>query len=366
MLQTRKGFALAFMNQSSSQPLRWSALKRPEKPSYLVAVRLDGIWLTSRELLLESMEDWQRRKLKTAFTDSLSVPLDLEPHLKQALGRVLSNPGSLIRPEIALEIALSYGLPEGVATDLAIGLEYFHTASLIFDDLPSMDDALDRRGLSCVHVDYGDAGAILAALALINRAYSLIWRAAVTCPPGCQTRALLFVERLLGVDGLLNGQSMDLRYALLPHDLRTTEQIAIGKTVSLIRLTLVLPAILGGASNVELQLFERMALFWGLSYQIVDDLKDVLQPSTESGKTAARDLLLDRPNIALLLGAERAAKRLARLMGLGDRMLSRLVALNPSINFLETLRAKLGEEALQLTQSIGAQTFDAQTVGESA
>jgi len=307
------------------------------------------------------MNDWQRSRLRRAFTDSLPAPPDLEPHLKEALNRVLHNPGSLIRPEIALEIALGYGLPETAATNLAIGLEYFHTASLLFDDLPSMDDAVDRRGNPCVHVDYGDAGAILAALALINRAYALIWKAASHCSPDCQSRALVYIERRLGVDGLLNGQSMDLRYASLPHDLRTTEQIAIGKTVSLIRLTLVLPAILGGASVVELQLLERMALFWGLSYQIVDDLKDVLQSSMETGKTAARDFLLDRPNIALVLGHEKAAERLAKLVGLGDRMLRRLILLRPNIRFLETLRMELGEEARQLTQSVSAQA-----VGESA
>lgn len=307
------------------------------------------------------MDDWQRRRLKSAFTESLPVPLGLEPHLKEALDRVLNNPGSLIRPEIALEIALGYGLPETTGTDLAIGLEYFHTASLLFDDLPSMDDAVDRRGIPCVHVDYGDAGAILAALALINRAYSLIWRAASHCSPERQSKAVVYVERRLGVDGLLNGQSMDLRYASLPHDLRTTEQIAIGKTVSLIRLTLVLPAILGGASAVELQTLERMALFWGLSYQIVDDLKDVLQSSAQSGKTAARDHLLGRPNIANVLGPEKAAERLSRLTALGDRMLRRLVLLRPGIQFLETLRTELGDEAVRLTQSV-----DALTAGASA
>lgn len=301
------------------------------------------------------MEDWKRKRLKSAFTDHLPLPPNLEPALRKALDRVLNNPGSLVRPEIAFEIALGYDLPETSAIDLAIALEYFHTASLLFDDLPSMDDAVDRRGIPCVHVDYGDAGAILAALALINRAYSLTWKAASSCSSTCQARALAYLERRLGVDGLLNGQSMDLRYASLPHDRWTTEQIAIGKTVSLIQLTLVLPAILGRASAVELQLLERMALFWGLSYQIVDDLKDVLQDSSESGKTSARDLALGRPNIALVLGPEKAADRLARLVSLGDRMLRRLVIIKPSIRFLGTLRSEFGEEAHQLIQTVSAQ-----------
>ncbi len=124
--------------------------------------------------------------------------------------------------------------------------------------------------------------------------------------------------------------------------------------MSLIRLTLVLPALLGGASEAELQLLERIALFWGLSYQIVDDLKDVLQSSSESGKTPSRDLSLGRPNIALVLGVRGAAERLQRLIGLGDRMLGRLIVLRPGVRFLGNLREELGEEARQLTESVCA------------
>jgi geranylgeranyl diphosphate synthase, type II len=298
------------------------------------------------------MTEQHRKQLKDAFTAYLPLPANLEPHLREALDRVLRNPGSLVRPEIVLEIALGYGLPEAQATDLAIGLEYFHTASLLFDDLPSMDDAVERRGIPCAHIEFGDAGAILAALALVNRAYALIWRAVAASLPECRSQALAYIERHLGLGGLLNGQSMDLHYATLPHDRQTTEQIAIGKTVSLIRLTLVLPAILGRATTAELQILERIALYWGLSYQIVDDLKDLLQGPAETGKTASRDLSLDRPNIALAIGIDGAAERLTRLLHLGDRMLRRLIAMRPSISFLETLRAELGEETLQLAQGL--------------
>jgi len=298
------------------------------------------------------MNDLQKTRLRKAFTEYLPLPSTLEPHLRQALGQVLQNPGSMIRPEIVWEVALGYGLPEAPATDLAIGLEYFHTASLVFDDLPAMDDALERRSTPCVHVEFGDAGAMLAALALVNRAYALTWRAAAAVLPNIQRRALQYVESHPGVDGLLNGQSMDLHYASLPHDQRTTERTAIGKTVSLIRLSLVLPAMLGGAPDKELHLLERVALFWGLSYQIVDDFKDVLQSSDESGKTTSRDLALGRPNLALTLGVERAAERLQRLINMGDRTLDRLVAARASLAFLRKLRAELGEEAAQLTQGV--------------
>lgn len=243
--------------------------------------------------------------------------------MKEALNHVLRSPGSLIRPEIVWEVALGYGLSDTHATDLAIGLEYFHSASLLFDDLPTMDDAVERRGTPCVHLEFGDAGAILTALALVNRAYALTWRAVSASLPERQSRALAYVERHLGVHGLLNGQSMDLHYAELLHNRQTTEQIALGNTVAMIQLTLVLPAILGGASRAELQILERIALYWGPSYQIVDDLKDVLQSSAETGKTVSRDLLLDRPNIALAIGIGDAA------IGIGDAIerLARLIHL---------------------------------------
>ena len=297
------------------------------------------------------MDDQQRTRLSRAFRESLPLPQGLEPHLRDALRRVLENPGSLIRPEIAVDIALAYEVSETAATDLAIGLEYFHTASLLFDDLPSMDDALERRGRRCIHVDFGDAGAILAALALVNRAYALTWSAVAKAPAECRPEAMSYVERHLGVEGLLHGQSMDLHYAMLPHDFRTTEQTAIGKTVSLIRLTLVLPALIGGAPSEEVRMLERIALFWGLSYQIVDDLKDVLQNSTESGKTASRDVPLGRPNIALVLGVEAACERLRRLINLGDQMLRRLLVVRPAASFLENLRTALRKEATQLALS---------------
>ena len=301
------------------------------------------------------MKDLQRTRLKQAFRDYMPLPVTLEPHLRKALDRVLTNPGSLIRPEIVLNVGLGYDLPDPAAMDLAIGLEYFHTASLLFDDLPSMDDAVERRGFPCVHVDFGDSGAILAALALVNRGYSLTWRAVAQASRELQPEALNYVERHLGIEGLLNGQSMDLHYPDLPHDSRTTQQAAIGKTVSLIRLTLVLPALLGGASLHELQLLERIALFWGLGYQVADDLKDVLQSSAESGKTSSRDFSLGHPNTALDLGLEAATLRLTRLIDLGDRMLARLLDLRPSLDFLRDLRNQLGDEAQRLTESMREQ-----------
>ena len=287
-----------------------------------------------------------------AFRTGLPLPAALDPHLEESLRHVLDNPGSLVRPRMVFQVATAYGLDAQSAKDLAIALEYFHTASLLFDDLPCMDNASERRGVPCVHLAYGEAGAILTALALINRAYALIWRAASGASPQQQSRALAYIERCLGLDGLLNGQSLDLHYATLPHNRETTERVARGKTVSLIRLTLVLPAILGGAPLREIQLLERIALYWGLGYQMVDDLKDVLESAADAGKTVARDLLLDRPNAASAMGIPGAVTRLTRFIHLGDKTLHRLLRSRLGLSFLGKLRGDLEVELARVTGSV--------------
>lgn len=290
------------------------------------------------------MERSDTSSLAEAFTTSLAMPSVLDPNLEDAIRHVLDNPGSLVRPKLVFQMATAYGVEGAHAEELAVALEYFHTASLLFDDLPCMDDALERRGIPCTHLVYGEEGAILAALALINRAYALTWRAVAGSARTGQAQALDFIERCLGVDGLLNGQSFDLHYAALPRTLESTDRIARGKTVSLIRLTLVLPAMLGGASRREIQLVERISLFWGLGYQTVDDLKDVLQNAAQTGKTASRDASLGRPNVAAVIGIRGAVQRLTRLIQLGDRVLGRLLALRPELDFLERLRCALQQE----------------------
>ena len=290
--------------------------------------------------------------LRADYRRYLPLPAHLESNLGSALRQVLDTPGSLVRPQLVLEIAAAYGLKKEASKDLAMALEYFHTASLLFDDLPCMDNAAQRRGAPCLHLLYGEAGAILAALGLINRAYALAWKAVAAAPLPCQHSCHAYIEEQLGIGGLLNGQSLDLNYAVGMRDPRAAEEIALGKTVSLIRLTLVLPALLGNAQAREVSLLNRIAVFWGLSYQALDDLKDVVQSDRETGKSVARDLELGRPNIALAIGVVPAADRLQRLIRLGSRALARLVVLKPQLVFLDQLRSDLEAESLRIRSTM--------------
>lgn len=298
-----------------------------------------------------------RNHLALAFETGIVGSKPSSP-LDYAVRELLACSGTMVRPQIAFELSMGYGLPFQPATDLAVAIEYFHTASLVFDDLPCMDDASTRRGGPCVHRKYGEATAILAALALINRAYALVWRAIEACPAVCRSASLDYLEEQLGAQGLLQGQSLDLHYHASSGSVRSAEHVAGMKTVPLIALALVLPAMALAAPAREVQLLRRASLCWGMAYQLLDDLKDVLHSAAEAGKTTARDAELDRPNVALLLGISAAVDRLSRWMCAGDSVLEELVGNNPKLAFLRRFRGQLKAEFDRVMERAGATPID--------
>ena len=333
-------------------------------PQWIIRFHLAGQMAFATQPMLMPMPMLQAQpaplgiedELREAFQEGLPMSPAVEPQLAGALCRTLSQPGSMVRARLAYEMARACQLAETQSKQLAIAIEFLHTASLIFDDLPCMDDAMERRGKPCIHRVHGEAAAMLAALGLVNRAYALLWQGLSDCPQERQTRAVACVEDCLGITGLLNGQSQDLHYRGLPEHRRWPEKIAARKTAPLIRLALVLPALAGGAGPAETLLMKRLAIYWGIGYQILDDLKDAGWLPGRTGKTGARDAALHRPNLALAEGAEQAVVRLERLLGLADTAMEQLLVLLPSAIFLMDLRAQFqaGLAGVQATVSAGA------------
>lgn len=293
-------------------------------------------------------------KIAKAFQNSLSAQTLTEPTLASAVAHALKHSGSMVRARVCYLLARNFELSEDASMSLALSIELFHTASLLFDDLPCMDDAEERRGAPCTHAKFGEAAAILASLALINKAYNLLWSAMEEAPAEIRTEASEFVEQCLGVGGILNGQSYDLHFTGEQRAASRVMRVALGKTVSLIRLTLVLPALLGGASRTERKLLSKLSVFWGLAYQVMDDLKDVLAASSETGKTTHRDSVLGRPNLALAEGPIRTSRFLSRLIYLGDSALEEATQHVRVVECLRELRRKIASELspLQAAQLI--------------
>lgn len=293
-----------------------------------------------------------RRRVRRAFGTLLRPSRSLEPHLAAVVAEATGNPGSLARAQLIFGIASGSGLRSEDALRLATAIEYFHAASLIFDDMPAMDDATTRRGRVCPHVVHGEAAATLGALALITRAYALLWEALERIPASRRRRAGALVAECLGAEGILDGQSRDVHF---DRRSRADEvlRVASGKTVPLIRLAVVLPAIAAGTPAAAVRRLETLARAWGLAYQILDDFKDVLLTDAEAGKTTSRDRSLGRPNLPQRTGSRRAVARLDALLAESREALEAARLPAPAGLPLARLQATLERMRAEVLERIG-------------
>lgn len=271
-----------------------------------------------------------------------------EPRLRAVLEHVLGHPGSLVRAQLAFSILRAHQVEIHRALAVAVAIEYFHTASLVFDDMPCMDDASERRGVPCAHVAHGEAAATLAGLALINRGYALLWEVIASLPPAHRMEASQLVTSCLGLRGILNGQSRDLHFSSSARRERDVMDVAYGKTVTLIRLTLGLPALVAGVTSAERADLEHLSTLWGLAYQIMDDFKDCLMTPAETGKTVARDALLAHPNLPATIGHAPAQIRLSELMRQASALVSGLERKPAAWGILRRLQSVLEREQGQI------------------
>lgn len=271
------------------------------------------------------LEPWAERYVAAGYRRLLRPSAGLERGLRAVIEDALDHPGSLVRAQLAFDVQRRHGVAPRRARQLAVAIEYFHTASLLFDDLPAMDGATTRRGRPCPHTVWGEASVMLAALALINRAYALLWQVLAELPAERRRRAGRLVEQCLGMAGILDGQARDLGFVAGSGE-EAVRAVAHGKTVTLVRLSLLLPAIVAGVEAAEIARLDRLASAWGLAYQVLDDWKDLLLSGAEAGKSTGRDRVLGRPSMPREAGAERSLAILDRQLAMAREELDALTA----------------------------------------
>lgn len=236
------------------------------------------------------------------YLDSVLNRFDFEGNdLEKACRYALTCGGKRFRPILVLLIANSCG--KGFSMDAALSVELFHTSSLIIDDLPCMDDDDSRRGKPSTHSAFGEGVAILSTYSLISEAFDSILRnvehSRGAKHPYINTHdlgavALRNVCKNLGTRGITGGQYLDLYCEDLTQDkvLQTLEM----KTAALFETSFVLGWIFGGGDPKYLPLVEKLALHFGLAFQIADDIDDY-----------EKDMGLGRKmNLAISLGKEKA------------------------------------------------------------
>ena len=253
--------------------------------------------------------------LEPAFPAGTSGEDPLDP-LPAAAKEALLSPGKRVRPALVFLCGELFGAREERLLDPACAVEMVHAASLVLDDLPSMDDATKRRGRPALHVGHGEDVSILAAVTLLTRAFGVLAEAGLSparSPRGVgAASALDLVWRLAGacgLSGLSSGQALDLRVPESDATFDRLETIHARKTGALFVACAEFGAVLGGARERELGAVRSYAKNVGLAFQIVDDLLEK-KGAEETGKEARRS---PAPSFARHVGEEGARRLVAEL-----------------------------------------------------
>lgn len=270
----------------------------------------------SFSLLLEPYKQIIERQLQNSIQGFGNQTI-----LRDACEYALMNGGKRFRPALVMMIAKSLGHDVDVS-QAALGVEFFHTASLIADDLPCMDNDDERRNKPSVHKVYGESVALLATYALIAAGYRCLVQSSRQLSRSSHPLAhqsdhlcVLALENAAhntGILGATGGQLIDL----IPPDysLATLGEIIDKKTVTLFEISFVFGWLFGGGDLSLLPLVKLSAGHFGRAFQIADDLGDMEQ-----------DLANDRaPNIANALGREEAVEMFHREISLFEETLEKL------------------------------------------
>ncbi|XP_074575841.1 geranylgeranyl pyrophosphate synthase 7, chloroplastic-like [Curcuma longa] len=250
-----------------------------------------------------------------------AVPLAHPERIHEAMRYSLLAGGKRVRPVLCLAACEVVGGGSAWAMPAAVSVEMIHTMSLIHDDLPCMDDDDLRRGRPSCHRAFDEATAVLAGDALLALAFGHLanpasYPADGSVPPDRIVRAVGELSRCVGAEGLVAGQVADLEATGIgtPVTLDHLEFIHLHKTAALLEASVVLGAILGGASDDQIEKLRKYAKSIGLLFQVVDDILDVTKSSEELGKTAGKDLASDKATYPKLLGLEKSKEFADRLL----------------------------------------------------
>jgi geranylgeranyl diphosphate synthase type II len=203
----------------------------------------------------------------------------------------LSSEGKRVRGILTLAVGESVGLKPERLLDAAAAMELIHASSLILDDLPSMDDALMRRGRTTLHREFGEDLAVLTAVGLLNHSYELVAtnHAALNPRRWPLVKVLQLVVDAVGWNGTIGGEAVDLHSEASALDFATLEFIHSRKTGALFVAAAVLGGMLGNMPQAALSRIEVFAKNLGLAFQITDDVLDVTANAEQLGKDVGKD-----------------------------------------------------------------------------
>ena len=251
----------------------------------------------------------------------------------QAMNYSVLAGGKRIRPILMLETYKLFGGSNKAIESFVAAIELIHTYSLVHDDLPAMDDDELRRGKLTTHAKFGEAMGVLAGDGLLNYAFEIALDT-LDETKGADNRAVIRSLKVLakkaGIYGMIGGQVVDVeaekQYGISKNRLDFIYEL---KTGALIEATMMIGAILGGATDEEVEQIEEVAKKIGLAFQIQDDVLDVIGETETIGKSVGSDEKNQKATYVVFEGLEKAKQEVADLTDDAIAILQELPYENP-------------------------------------
>ena len=282
---------------------------------------------------LAEYDSWSRSEID-AVERALEawVPADAPAGLGLAMRYGVLDGGKRLRPLLVLAASQAvHGLREA-AMRAACAVELIHAYSLIHDDMPCMDNDVLRRGKPTVHVQFGEAQAMLAGDAMQALAFEVLTPCSDALgdaqgdpgvPPALQARLCSLLARSAGYNGMAGGQAIDLASIGVPLDEHTLRDMHHRKTGALLQTSVLMGAACGSSTPAQWSALADYGDALGLAFQVVDDILDVTQASATLGKTAGKDQGNNKPTYVTVLGLSAARRHANELRDKAQAALAR-------------------------------------------
>ncbi|MDE5884315.1 MAG: polyprenyl synthetase family protein [Oscillospiraceae bacterium] len=241
--------------------------------------------------------------------------------LFDAMWHSLTAGGKRIRPALIYAFCQACGGALQSADSSACAMEMTHTSSLIFDDLPAMDNDDFRRGKPSCHKAFGEATAILAGDALICAPFSILVQDQYLNPEQ-KLQLIRILSECEGISGMIGGQMMDMQFEqrtdVTPEELET---MCLGKTGALMQASCQMGCICADATPEQIAAAGNYGNYVGLAFQIMDDILDVTSTLEQLGKPVGSDAEENKTTFVTLLGIAQAKARATELTALAHQQL---------------------------------------------
>ncbi|MBY2475255.1 polyprenyl synthetase family protein [Clostridioides difficile] len=253
----------------------------------------------------------------------------------EAMNYSLSAGGKRLRPILTLEACKIVGGNEKEAIPFAVAIEMIHTYSLIHDDLPALDNDDLRRGRPTNHKVYGEAMGILAGDALLNYAFEVMLSGSINKEnPEKYLKAINEIAKGAGIYGMIGGQVVDVESENKQIEKEKLDYIHMNKTAAMMVGCMRAGAIIGGANSEQMEEITKYAKNIGLSFQIVDDILDIVGDEAKLGKKVGSDIENHKSTYPSLLGLDKSKEIAYNLI---DEAKKSIEKLSDDVDFLKGL-----------------------------